>query len=128
MGFWSLKWMESMDLVVSRLCFLASSKTLCFYEETASGSDSKIIHKSKIRWGLCSYSILPFITKKLNASHVRPACFSLLVVILWLHLCLLLIRNFESLIYMFVIESLFLFLLSGWMTWLNWCYSPFLVW
>ena len=30
-----------------------------------------------------------------------------LVVILWLHLCLLLIRNFESLIHMFVIESLF---------------------
>jgi hypothetical protein len=28
MGFWSLKWMESMDLVPSRFCFLASSNTL----------------------------------------------------------------------------------------------------
>ena len=50
MGFWSLKWMESMDLVVSRLCFLASSKTLCYYEEIASASDSpeNFIHKELV--------------------------------------------------------------------------------
>lgn len=41
MGFWSLKWMESMDLAVSRFCFLASSNTFFFFNDETNFSQSE---------------------------------------------------------------------------------------